>query len=96
MHTCNLRRSHSDTSRLPEQRHERWRPHRGPRPSPTTASRGGQRRCSRTEIDHIAALAWLMGEGMTLAEAQRIIELENEIADLRRQLSRRPMPATAS
>ena len=28
-----------------------------------------------------------MGEGMTLAGAQRIIELENEIADLRRQLA---------
>ena len=59
-------------------------------------SAGGQRRYSRTEIDHIAALAGLMGEGMTLAGAQRIIELENEIADLRRQLARipaRPSPA---
>jgi DNA-binding transcriptional MerR regulator len=50
-------------------------------------SAGGQRRYSRAELDHIAALAGLMGEGMTLAGAQRIIELENEIADLRRQLS---------
>lgn len=49
-------------------------------------SSGGQRRYSRTEIDHIAALAALMSEGTTLAGAQRIIELENEIADLRRQL----------
>ena len=50
---------------------------------------GGQRRYSRDEIDHIAALVELMGEGMTLAGAQRIIELENEIADLRRQVARR-------
>lgn len=52
-------------------------------------SPGGQRRYSRIEINHIAALAGLMGEGMTLAGAQRIIELENEVADLRRQLARR-------
>jgi MerR family transcriptional regulator/heat shock protein HspR len=58
---------------------------------------GGQRRYSRTELNHIAALAGLMGEGMTLAGAQRIIELENEIADLRRQLAaRRNHPTTAS
>jgi DNA-binding transcriptional MerR regulator len=58
-------------------------------------SAGGQRRYSRHEIDHIATLAGLMSEGMTLAGAQRIIELENEIADLRRQLAIRPIPATA-
>ncbi len=52
-------------------------------------SAGGQRRYSRIEIDHIAAVAALMSEGMTLAGAQRIIELENEIADLRRQLASR-------
>ena len=50
-------------------------------------SPGGQRRYSRAELDHVAALAGLMDEGMTLAGAQRIIELENEIADLRRQLT---------
>lgn len=59
-------------------------------------SSGGQRRYSRTEIDHIAALAGLMSEGMTLTGAQRIIELENEIADLRLQLAHRPAPTTAS
>jgi len=48
---------------------------------------GGQRRYSRVELGHIAALAALMGEGMTLAGAQRIIELENEVAELRRQLA---------
>lgn len=58
-------------------------------------SPGGQRRYSRTEIDHIAALAGLMGEGMTLAGAQRIIELENEVADLRRRLARRPLRTTS-
>jgi len=48
---------------------------------------GGQRRYSRVELGHIAALAALMGEGMTLAGAQRIIGLENEVAELRRQLA---------
>ena len=48
---------------------------------------GGQRRYSRVELGHIAALAALMSEGMTLAGAQRIIELENEVAELRRQLA---------
>ena len=51
-----------------------------------TRSEGGQRRYSRVELGHIAALAALMNEGMTLAGAQRIIELENGIADLRRKL----------
>ena len=50
-------------------------------------SAGGQRRYSRVELDHIAALAALMGEGMTLVGAQRIIELENEVDVLRRQLA---------
>jgi DNA-binding transcriptional MerR regulator len=59
-------------------------------------SPGGQRRYSRIEIDHIAALAGLMGEGMSLAGAQRIIELENEIADLRRQLARRTVRTAAT
>jgi DNA-binding transcriptional MerR regulator len=50
-------------------------------------SAGGQRRYSRVELNHIAALAALMSEGMTLVGAQRIIELENEVAELRRQLA---------
>jgi DNA-binding transcriptional MerR regulator len=50
-------------------------------------SNGGQRRYSRIELGHIAALAALMSEGMTLAGAQRIVELENEIAELRRKLA---------
>jgi DNA-binding transcriptional MerR regulator len=59
-------------------------------------SAGGQRRYTRTELNHIAALAGLMSEGMTLAGAQRIIELENEIADLRRQLAAGRNPPTAT
>jgi DNA-binding transcriptional MerR regulator len=47
---------------------------------------GGQRRYSRFDVDHIAALVQLMSEGLPLAGAQRVIELENEIAQLRRQL----------
>jgi len=50
-------------------------------------SPGGQRRYSSVELGHIAALAALMSEGMTLTGAQRIIELENEVADLHRQLA---------
>jgi len=53
------------------------------RPARTT---GRQRRYSRTEIEHVAAVVELMDEGMTLAGAQRIIELENEVANLRAQL----------
>jgi len=52
-------------------------------------SAGRQRRYSHDEIDHVAAVVALMDEGVTLAGAQRIIELENEIAALRRRLARR-------
>jgi DNA-binding transcriptional MerR regulator len=48
---------------------------------------GGQRRYSHDDVNHIAALAALMGEGLTLAGAQRIIELENEVAVLRLKLA---------
>jgi MerR family transcriptional regulator/heat shock protein HspR len=50
-------------------------------------SPGGQRRYSRTEINHVATVVGLMAEGMTVQGAQRIIELENEVARLRRQLA---------
>jgi MerR family transcriptional regulator, heat shock protein HspR len=56
---------------------------------------GGQRRYSRVELGHIAALAALMSEGLTLAGAQRIIELENEVAELRRQLAAHSSARTA-
>ncbi len=54
------------------------------RPSRST---GRQRRYSRIDIDRIGAVAMLMGEGMTLAGADRIIELQSEVDDLRRQLA---------
>ena len=54
------------------------------RPSRST---GRQRRYSRIEIDRIGAITTLMGEGMTLSGAHRIIELQAEIDDLRRQLA---------
>ena len=53
-------------------------------------SAGGQRRYSRLEIDHIDVISGLLDEGMTLAGAKRIIEMQLEIAELRRQLAERP------
>jgi MerR family transcriptional regulator/heat shock protein HspR len=53
-------------------------------------SDGGQRRYSRSDLDHIAAIVELMGSGVTLVGAQRIIDLENEVADLRERLHGRP------
>jgi MerR family transcriptional regulator, heat shock protein HspR len=49
-------------------------------------SAGGQRRYSRVEINAIAALTALIGEGMTVGGAQRILELQAEVAELRRRL----------
>ena len=54
------------------------------RPSRST---GRQRRYSRDEIERIGVITMLMGEGMTLVGAQRIIELQAEIEDLRRQVA---------
>ncbi|HUC33961.1 MAG TPA: MerR family transcriptional regulator [Ilumatobacteraceae bacterium] len=50
---------------------------------------GGQRRYSSDDVDHITALLALISDGSTVAGAQRIIELENEIADLRGELDAR-------
>jgi DNA-binding transcriptional MerR regulator len=50
-------------------------------------SDGGQRRYSRNEIDDIHAIVGLVGEGFTLAGARRIIALQAEVAELRRQLA---------
>ena len=55
-------------------------------------SSGGQRRYSRTDIDRVHAVTGLLAEGMTLAGALRIMELQAEIADLRRQLAARRTP----
>jgi MerR family transcriptional regulator, heat shock protein HspR len=49
-------------------------------------SAGGQRRYSRVEINAIAALTALIGEGMTVGGAQRILELQAEVAELHRRL----------
>ena len=50
-------------------------------------SAGGQRRYSRLEIDRIDAINGLLGEGMTVEGAKRIIELQSENALLREQLA---------
>ena len=50
-------------------------------------SAGGQRRYSRLEIGHIDAINGLLGEGMTVEGAKRIIELQRENALLREQLA---------
>lgn len=49
-------------------------------------SEGGQRRYSRMEIGHAQRAVELMGEGLTLAGIRRLLALEAEVADLRRQL----------
>jgi MerR family transcriptional regulator, heat shock protein HspR len=50
-------------------------------------SAGGQRRYSRREVEHIAAINGLMADGMTLAGAKRIIALQAEVDELRRRLT---------
>lgn len=47
---------------------------------------GGQRRYSRQDLEHVATISALMGEGMTLTGAMRIVELQAEVAELRRLL----------
>ena len=55
-------------------------------------SDGGQRRYSRAEIALVQQVSAMAGEGMTLAGIRRILVLEAEIADLRRQLERAVVP----
>ena len=50
-------------------------------------SDGGQRRYSRHEIVTVQKVNELAGEGMTLAGIRRILVLEAEVADLKRQLA---------
>lgn len=50
-------------------------------------SPGGQRRYSRNDIHHVDEVSKLMDDGMTLAGAKRIIEMQAVIDDLRRQLA---------
>jgi MerR family transcriptional regulator, heat shock protein HspR len=52
-------------------------------------SAGGQRRYTRLEIDDIHAVTELIGEGCTLPAVQRILALQAEVEDLRRQLAHR-------
>jgi DNA-binding transcriptional MerR regulator len=49
-------------------------------------SSGGQRRYSRDEIGQVERVNELIVEGLTLAGIRRIMELEAEIAGLRREL----------
>ncbi|MFD0687654.1 MerR family transcriptional regulator [Actinomadura fibrosa] len=48
-------------------------------------SAGGQRRYSRHDIGQVRQVVTMMGEGMTLPSIRRIIELEYELAEVRRQ-----------
>jgi MerR family transcriptional regulator/heat shock protein HspR len=50
-----------------------------------TRSPGGQRRYSRREITAVQYVLQLTGQGMTLAAIRRILELEAEVAELRRE-----------
>jgi MerR family transcriptional regulator, heat shock protein HspR len=47
---------------------------------------GGQRRYSRIEIVQVQRVSDLAGEGLTLAGIRRILSLEAEVADLKRQI----------
>lgn len=50
-------------------------------------SDGGQRRYSRVEIACVQKVSEMAGEGMTLPGIRRILVLEAEVADLKRQLA---------
>jgi MerR family transcriptional regulator, heat shock protein HspR len=50
-------------------------------------SDGGQRRYSRAEIVQVQRVAEMADEGMTLVGIRRILELELEVAELRRLLA---------
>jgi len=52
-------------------------------------SRGGQRRYSRADIDQVQQVWAMAGEGMTLAGIRRVLELESEVLNLKRQLDDR-------
>lgn len=62
-------------------------------------SAGGQRRCSSRQVQHARRLLQLSDEGLTLAAASRVADLEDTVHDLRRRLSDaqagdRPGPAS--
>jgi MerR family transcriptional regulator, heat shock protein HspR len=49
-------------------------------------SDGGQRRYSRNEIAMLQYVSTLVAEGITLAGIRRVLVLEAELADVKRQL----------
>ena len=51
-------------------------------------SEGGQRRYSRLEIDQVQRVSELAGEGLTLAGIRRLLVLEAEVAELKREVAR--------
>ena len=50
-------------------------------------SAGGQRRYSSRQVQHARRLLSLTDEGLTLAAASRVADLEDTVDDLRRRLS---------
>ena len=50
-------------------------------------SDGGQRRYSRSEIERVQQVTEMADQGMTLAGIRRILVLEAEVAELKRQLA---------
>jgi MerR family transcriptional regulator, heat shock protein HspR len=50
-------------------------------------SDGGQRRYSRSQLTRISQVADLAGEGFTLQAIRRLLELEGQVNELRRQLA---------
>jgi MerR family transcriptional regulator, heat shock protein HspR len=51
-------------------------------------SAGGQRRYSREQVDRVADVRGLMGDGLTLAGIRRIFELQARVAELEAELRR--------
>jgi MerR family transcriptional regulator/heat shock protein HspR len=50
-------------------------------------SDGGQRRYSRTDVHQVQDALGLIDDGLTLAGVRRVLELQAEVADLRRQIA---------
>lgn len=50
-------------------------------------SEGGQRRYSRAEIGRVQQVSALAADGLSLSGIRRILELEAEVANLKRQLA---------
>jgi DNA-binding transcriptional MerR regulator len=60
-----------------------------------TRSEGRQRRYSRADIARVQEIVGLVGEGLTLAGVRRVLELQAELAALKREMadlrSRKPV-----